>query len=392
MAGNHIPINPVILKWARERAGYTVEQLSVTGKSGFAKFSEWETGVSYPTYSQLELIAETLHRPIALFFFPAPPIEERIEKSLRAMSEEDVETLSPGIRQLFRKAKAFQISLRELWANDTSTQENRISWIQTLRDTTVSAAKAREFLNIRLDTQQSWQGSDDALKKWRDLLAEHGIYVFKDAFKDERIAGFCIYDDVYPIIYINNSLAKTRQIFTIFHELAHLIFKQSYLDVFDQKFWRLESQDPSHIEVKCNAFAAEFLVPSSDFSRRIRGFEITDATIKQFADHYHVSREVILRRLFDHRMIDKTFYEQKVADWQEAFSQRETEGNAEGGGSYYNSKMAYLGDAYLSLVLKNYSQGRIGLEEAASHLDVKARSFPEIEERFLSRGASSVRF
>lgn len=388
MPGNHIPINPTILKWARERAGYTIEQLS--NKSGFTKFSDWETGASNPTYSQLELIADTLHRPIALFFFPAPPSEEPIEKSLRAMSEEDVENLSPGIRHLFRKAKAFQISLRELWSGETTIQEKRISWLEILRNSKSPAAQAREFLKIPLVEQRSWQDSEEALKKWRNVLADNGLYIFKDAFRNERIAGFCIYDDVFPIIYINNSLAKNRQIFTIFHELGHLIYKQTYLDVFDQNFWRLETQDPSHIEVKCNAFAAEFLVPSDDFTLKTRGTQITDDNISMLADSYHVSREVILRRFLDKRLIDKAFYENKVSEWQQAFLQKEKGSNSDGGGSYFNSKIAYLGDAFLSLVLQNYAQGRIGLEEAASHLDVKAKSFPEIEERFLSRGAPSV--
>ncbi len=392
MTKNYIPINPVILKWARETAGYTPQQLSAV--SGFAKYSEWELGLTYPTYSQLEQIAEKLHRPIALFFFPAPPVEEAIEKSLRAMSEEDVHNLSPEVRQLFRKAKAFQISLRELWLGERSIQEKRLSWLGELRDETVQglATRVRGFLNVSLDEQVSWHGSEEALKKWRDIFAEHGIYIFKDAFKNERVAGFCLYDDLFPIIFINNSLPKNRQIFTILHELAHIIFQQSYLDVFDQNFWKLEPQDASHIEVKCNAFAGEFLVPDADFNKRTQSSIITDSTFIQLASTYHVSREVILRRFFDRKMISKTFYEQKTSEWQAAFSKKEDSGKAAGGGDYYNSKMSYLGDAYLSLVLQNYNQGRISLEEAASHLDVKAKTFPGIEERFLSRGATSVRF
>src|SRR5262249_42275290 len=128
MTKSAMPINPDVLRWAREIAGYTLEEISK--KQSLSKFSKWEAGEAAPTYAQLEKIADTLHRPIALFFFPAPPEEETIEKSLRAVSEEDVASLSPTIRQLFRKAKAFQISLKELHAADAGNQTQRISWLK----------------------------------------------------------------------------------------------------------------------------------------------------------------------------------------------------------------------------------------------------------------------
>src|SRR3546814_17029352 len=47
------------------------------------------------------------------------------------------------------------------------------------------------------------------------------------AFRTDDFSGFCLYDEEFPIIYVNNSSAKTRQIFTYFHELAHLVFHTS---------------------------------------------------------------------------------------------------------------------------------------------------------------------
>ena len=53
------------------------------------------------------------------------------------------------------------------------------------------------------------------LKAWRKTLLDVGIFVFKDAFRVDDYSGFSLYDDVFPIIYVNNSSAKTRQIFTL---------------------------------------------------------------------------------------------------------------------------------------------------------------------------------
>lgn len=64
-----IPVNPVVLKWARETAGYQLEELL----KKFSKLPQWEEGESLPSYSQLKLLAKLYHRSIPLFFFPSPP-------------------------------------------------------------------------------------------------------------------------------------------------------------------------------------------------------------------------------------------------------------------------------------------------------------------------------
>lgn len=64
-----IPINPAMLKWARESAGYTLIEELHRNK----KHEEWENGVRYPTYCQLKNLSKRYKRPIAMFFFPKPP-------------------------------------------------------------------------------------------------------------------------------------------------------------------------------------------------------------------------------------------------------------------------------------------------------------------------------
>jgi len=42
------------------------------------------------------------------------------------------------------------------------------------------------------------------------------VFVFKDAFRAEDYCGFSLFDPVFPLIYVNNSMPKSRQIFTLF--------------------------------------------------------------------------------------------------------------------------------------------------------------------------------
>ena len=391
MVANKIPINPSVLAWARETSGFALNEMAKVKQ--FANLEKWETGEESPTYSQLEKLAEKYHRPIAIFFFPNPPQEETIERSLRALSEEDLATVTPIVRFLFRKAKAFQLSLKELFEDRYDLQERKLFWMKALSDAPIPeiTKQVRERINVSVGEQESWKDSDEALRNWRDLLAENGIYVFKDAFKNPNISGFCIYDELFPVIYVNNSHSKNRQIFTIFHEVAHLIFKQSYLDIFNEDFWELELKNPNHEEVKCNAFAAEFLVPSSDFQVRIEGIDTNDdRNIYELANTYHVSREVILRRLLDQNLIAQNSYGEKIEEWHKTSEVSNTD-QKKGGGNYYNTKAVYLGNAYISLVLGKYYQGRIDVEQASEYLDIKSKSFAGIEEGFLKQRGSNVR-
>jgi Zn-dependent peptidase ImmA (M78 family) len=388
---SRIPINPSVLIWARETSGFSLSEL--TKSKQFSNLGNWEAGNESPTYSQLEKLAEKYHRPVAVFFFPSPPREEAIERSLRALSDEDLATATPGVRFLFRKAKAFQLGLRELFEGQYELQERKLNWMKVLSDDPIYeiTKQVRQSINVSLGEQQSWKDSDEALRKWRDLLAENGIFVFKEAFRDPNVSGFCIYDELFPVIYVNNSNSKNRQIFTIFHEVAHLIFKESYLDIFNEDFWNLEFRNPNHEEVKCNAFAAEFLVPSSDFRLRIEGLDLdNEDRISELANSYHVSREVILRRLLDQNFMTQNSYSEKIREWNTVSKNSKTD-LKKGGGNYYNTKAVYLGSAYISLVLGNYYQGRINVEQASEYLDIKSKSFSGIEEVFLKQRVNNVR-
>ena len=265
--GEQIPVNKEILRWARETHGFSIEDL----EKPFPKLALWESKnhKDCPTYSQLEQLALRYKRPLAIFFFPDPPAEESIKKSLRSVSERDFESLSPTMHHIFRKAKAFQISLRELYQSDESEQKKRISWLPELDTSTAIvnlAGKVRDIFGVTSEEQESWKHSEKAFKKWRSVLSDNGLYVFKEAFKTDKIAGFCMYDQLFPIIFINNTnQSVNRQIFTLFHELGHLVYKNSYLDVIENRTWEHESPDTQNIEVKCNKFANYVLIPEEHF-------------------------------------------------------------------------------------------------------------------------------
>jgi len=388
-----IPVNPDMLRWARETRGFDIDDVVVKlkrKKITSETVASWEKGAASPTYVQLERLAYEI-RPLALFFFPEPPEEETPAESFRTLPQEEIDLLEPRLLYLVRQAKAMQENLRELFDGVNPAKKQVYSDITIHRSDTISdvAKAAREYLGVGLNQQYALTTNDKALKYWRDVLEKHGVFVFKDAFKDERCSGFCLYDDVFPVIYINNSEPKIRQIFTLFHELAHLFFKTGGIDLRHNGFIQRMRGPNKRIEVFCNRFAGEFLVPTEDVKPQLRGQTINDNLLARLARKYSVSREVILRKCLDLNRITNAFYESKVNEWNEERLTRDSSGSVSNHPTYYDVKGAYLGAYYIETAFGKYYQGAISKPQLADYLGMKETSVSTLEGYVLHRRETS---
>ncbi len=383
-----IPVNHKVLRWARETGGFDIDDVVIKLKRKritSETVASWEKGTASPTYAQLEQLAYKIYkRPLALFFFPEPPEEETPTQSFRTLPQEEIDLLEPRLLYLVRQAKVMQENLRELFDGVNPAKKQVCSDITIHRSDTLSdiAKAVREYLGVWLNKQYALPTNDKAFKYWRNVLEKHGVFVFKDAFKDDECSGFCLYDNVFPIIYINNSQPKIRQIFTLFHELAHLLFKTGGIDLRHDDFVQRMKGSNKRVEILCNQFAGEFLVPTADIKPQIRNLTINENLLIQLAKKYSVSREVILRKCLDLNHITKAFYEATVKEWNE---ERLTRGRSGSGGNYYYTKGAYLGDNYIDTAFNRYYQKRISIDQLANYLRVKVKSVAGMETQLLNR-------
>lgn len=390
MANYATGVNPEILRWAREKAGYSLDEVARSFKKDTEAIARWESGDAHPTYGQLEKLAYSLYkRPIALFFFPQPPEEPDARQSFRTLPDSEFELLLPDTLHAIREGQAMQIALYELTAGRNPSERLifRDLALDPRGDVIESAEIAREYLGIRLDEQYSWKSPEHGLEKWRAAVQDRGIFVFKRAMKQKDVSGFALLDEKFPLIYLNNSTAKTRQLFSLFHEIAHILLGTAGVTKVDDRYvFRLTGPSKA-IEVFCNRFSAELLVPSDDFEQRL--VWKTDITIEDLVDdlsgQYSVSREVILRKLLDRRIVDQPYYEQMVQKWLESY--QELEVKRAGGGNYYANQYAYLGQRYLKLAFGGYYEGAYSIGELAGYLNIKEKNVPAFEQFFLSRAS-----
>lgn len=378
--------NPEVIRWARSRAGLTLEDVADRLNKSPDDIRAWEEGEAAPTFLQLEKLANSVYdRPVGLFFFPEPPDEEPPEHEFRTLPEAEIERLPSEVRLELQRVRALLISIREL--SDGSNPAEQQIW----RDISASvgddledlAMEIREYLEVDLRTQQQWSSTRDAMSNWRRVVEDAGVFVFKDNFGTEQVSGFCVYDPEFPVIMVNNMNTFTRQIFTLFHELAHVLFGLSGITPDDLSFAdRIPNSENRRIETVCNELAAEILVPSSSFPFGSLSAVANEQTelidrVTTVAGSFHVSREVVMRRLLDRNVVDRDTYLKWAQEWS---SQRSHSGK---GGNYYYNQRAYLGQAFLNLAFSRYYSGDISIGELADHLGMKARTVEEFEARGL---------
>lgn len=376
-----LPITPAVVQWARERAGYSMDDAI----RHFSKIATWEAGEALPTYVQVENMAERFKIPVAVFFFPKPPELPPIEQSFRTLTAEDFAAIPRTVRFFLRRGQAMQLNLSEL--NDSKNPAGRVISADLKFSPSDSidkiAAELRAYLGVSIEEQASWKNVDKALENWREVFAtKAGVYVFKDAFRAPNYFGFCLYDDEFPVIYINNSSAKTRQIFTLFHELGHLLFHTSGVDLLDDYFIGHLGNAEQKIEIICNRLASSVLVPDEVLDKMLDGTKIGRPLAEQFANYFCVSREVIYRKFLDRELIDSDEYGAAAKEWA---AQMKPKG-AESSGNYYNNQHAYLGQRYIDLAFTRYYQHRLDRGRLAEFLNLKPKSLPTFAEKFAGGG------
>lgn len=384
-------VQPSVIRWARESMGMSVEDVAHKLKRSSEEVRAWEAedSTSSPTYAQLENLAyKVFKRPLAIFFLPAPPDEISPTREFRTLPDADLQTLNADTYVQVRKAHAYQITLKEVFEGKSPSERSIVRDVplEMQRSVEVQARSVKKALGISLEDQLEWKTDELALKRWREAVEAGGIFVFKAPFKQKDISGFCLLDANFPLIYLNNGTTKTRQIFSLLHELAHLLLNVSGISKFESSYMSRLPVAERRIEQFCNKVAAEVLIPSDDFGQQIAGLPDDAESIQGhlyafLASRYGVSREAILRRFLDLERVSQAFYEQKAKLWA---SQKK----AASGGDWYASQNTYLSDKFAREVIGRHYRNQISVEQASEFLGIKAKNFAGLEQRILQGAAA----
>lgn len=373
-------VNGKIIQWAREYYNMSSEEAAQKIGVDLEKYKDWEAGTDYPTYAKLKKISDVFHKPSAVFFFPAPPKITSPKGDLRTLPDTVINRLSRNVILQLEKAKVYQLSLIELYGERDSVFMHRDEFPDSVDALCDFFRKKLEF---PIAAQKARKSTKVVFEIYREKFYNIGIYVFKDSFKDNAISGLCVKDDRFPVIVINNSMSFARQIFTLFHELYHLISDTSGAEIIRDDFYSMLDEGQSNVEHNCDSFANSFLIPLDDFKQELAKSPIDEKRIEELARLYSVSREAVMYKLLTLGEITNNDYSQlKEAFYGEAIRAQGKEGEKKSRGNYYSTKLSYLGNQYTGEVFRQYFSGKISGVKAGEMLQSKVDHLPRLESAF----------
>jgi hypothetical protein len=121
------------------------------------------------------------------------------------------------------------------------------------------AVTERARIGLDVPTQAAWKTDASAFRRLRALVEAQGVFVYLVAASDvDDWRGIAIFDDrKVPVIIINSDETfPAARSFSLFHEYAHLLLRQSAIT---------NQRSRAADEEFCNKFAANFLMPPPEF-------------------------------------------------------------------------------------------------------------------------------
>jgi Zn-dependent peptidase ImmA (M78 family) len=369
-----VPITPAVLQWAIRESGYEEERLAHEINVPPSLLRLWVSGDDKPTVTDMRRLASKLHRPFATFLLPEPPESRRLAVEFRHPADEDRE-LNPSERRHLRRASRFQEILSWL-AGELDIQKSRTP-LATVSDDPVAIAKtAREALRVSVIDQKRWPSASVAFDEWRNALEESGHLVFLFSIGKESCSGFSLWNDLAPIVAVNTAWNESARIFTLFHEMGHLITRTSSACVESVRATAKTDQ----VERWCEKFAAALLMPGRDVEVTLRelgvahGSDVADLRVAQrISNLYKVSLRAAVIRMIELRAATWDLYRQIPP-----LSDSKPPGGGGTGRNRTQIREDQLGDRATALLVTAVERDVLDRSQAVEILDIPDTQFDEL--------------
>jgi len=370
---SRVAVNKEVLQWALDRAGLTLDSL----QRKFPKIRQWATGDSHPTLRQLESLAKATHTPIGFFFLGEPPEERLPIPHFRTLEDEIPHTPSPDLLDTIHMMQRRQAWMREYLVDQAQEPLLFVRSAQPGDRPTSVADHIRQLLSfddIWAAQERTWT---DALRSLREAMETAGIIVVVNGVVGNNthrkldpgeFRGFVLVDDYAPLVFVNGADGKAAQMFTLAHELAHVVFGSSA--AFDLRDMQ-PADDP--MEQACNRVAAEFLVPEREMRRIWPSVRSDSEPFQIIARKFKVSVLVAARRALDLKIIRKRDFLDFYRKYQSEV--RRVAATQTGGGDFHRTQNLRVGRRFASTVIRAAKEGKLLYSEAYKLTGLYGKTF-----------------
>ncbi len=373
-----VPVQPEMLRWACERAGYDVAHFA----EYMPQLAAWVRRERQPTLKQLEELARRTHTPFGYLFLPEPPEERLPVPDYRTVAGTVEARPSPDLLDTL-----YTMQRRQMWLRESLVEKEvePLAFVASARLADEPDAVGREMRRV-LGLEDRWATGvrtwQDAVSALHRAITQLGVMAVINGvvgnnthrrLSVKEFRGFALPDPYAPLIFVNGADAKSAQMFTLVHELAHIWLGTEGLSGFKALL-----PGGSDVENWCNRAAAELLLPARELRACWREVRQVASPFEKLARMFKVSPVVAARRALDINFVDRStfvdFYERYV-------KQERTGGTMSGGGNFYNNQNTRIGKLFATQVLCAAMEGRIGFKEAYDLTGLRGGAFQEYARR-----------
>ena len=206
-------VTPSVIKWAREKACYSIPVAAKKIKVDVDELRKWENGVKRPSLAKARKMSEVYRRPLASFYLPEPPKDFSLLKDFRTLDGVSPQYSTPLVF-LMR-----QMQERQAWLSQYLKEQDyeQLSFIGAGNLQSSEQVMSKNIIKTIWGSEKQYsqmlfeiRDSEDLLDKWIFQCESKGIFISRtsnlnahNVIPVKEARGFVISDKYAPFIFIN---------------------------------------------------------------------------------------------------------------------------------------------------------------------------------------------
>ena len=378
-------ITPEVLAWARDLDKISVEEASRRVNVTTARIEEWERGISRPTLRQAKELAKFYRVPFVHFYLPDIP------KKIKRIEKVDYSTFgnvgapfiqSRELRWFLRDIDERRDIMFELYKLEEKEPKPFTYRFPIETDPGVVAVFIRKLLNLSDEVQIKFRKPEAMLTYCISKLEDLDVLIFQAAkIEPNEMRGLALGYEVFPIIALNRKDEASARLFTLIHELTHILFGTSGLcnDTSES------STTTNKMELLCNKIAGLVLVPESSLKKHpaimsIKKYGFGDVYVNKMGRDFAVSKEVIIHHLWSIGVISRSVYFKTLQRYRDEYLSYKAKKKKGGYLPPALDKGTQVGKLYAKTVLSTYYGDKISARDASGYLlNLGTQHFKNVE-------------
>ena len=381
MSALRIDVKKDVWLWAIKESQKEDEEIL----NKYPKIEKWINGIEKPTFKQLEKLANFLKISFGYFFLENPPKENVLETEFRSINNK-IPDISKNLKDTI-----IEMDSKKTWISD---YRKKLGWdkLEIINQFTVNKKDnierdvkfAKELIELNEYWYKKFKKHSEAFKLIRNKFEDKGILTMKNGVVGmnthrkldiNEFRAFMLYDDIAPLIFINNNDSLGGKIFSLIHEYFHILLEKEDIIVSEEKDINLEN------EKYINKMTAEFLMPKKHIE------ELWDNKKNKVDQIIEISKLMKVSSLaLAIRLNNLTFIDNKIVNIvrEKAIKEFDIKDN-NGGGDFYNTYNTRISKSFKESVINEVESGEITYTYAFDLLGgIKGKTYDKIKEDMIN--------